>query len=129
MNLLLDTVALVRWLKGDILPRRLVTQIEKAQTLAVSIISPWELAIKLRNHPSKRLITTEQLWNGIEQMGARIVHVRREHIELLASLPEHHHDPFDRMIIAQAIVENLTVVSSDERFPYYEPAGLRVLWQ
>jgi PIN domain nuclease of toxin-antitoxin system len=129
MNLLLDTNALLRWLAGSILPKRLTTQIEKAETLAVSIITPWELAIKLARHPSKKFITGEQFWSGIEQMGARLVHVRREHIELVASLPEHHHDPFDRMIIAQAIVENLTVVSSDERFPRYKPAGLRVLWQ
>ncbi len=129
MNLLLDTNALLRWLRGDLLPKRLVTQIEKADTLTVSIVTPWELSIKLGRHPSKKLITGEQLWAGMEQMGARILHVKREHVELVASLPEHHHDPFDRMIIAQAIVENLTVVSSDERFPDYKPAGLRVLWQ
>jgi PIN domain nuclease of toxin-antitoxin system len=129
MNLLLDTNALLRWLRGDLLPKRLVTQIEKAETLTVSIVTPWELSIKLGRHPSKKLITGEQLWSGMEQMGARILHVKREHVELVASLPEHHHDPFDRMIIAQAIVENLTVVSSDDRFPDYKPAGLRVLWQ
>ena len=129
MNLLLDTNALLRWLRGDPLPKRLVTQIEKADTLTVSIVTPWELSIKLGRHPSKKLITGEQLWAGMEQMGARILHVKREHVELVVSLPEHHHDPFDRMIIAQAIVENLTVVSSDERCPDYKPAGLRVLWQ
>jgi PIN domain nuclease of toxin-antitoxin system len=129
MNLLLDTNALLRWLGGGILPKRLTTQIEKADILAVSIVTPWELAIKLARHPSKKFITGEQFWSGIEQMGARLVHVRREHIELVASLPDHHHDPFDRMIIAQAIVENLTVVSSDERFPPYKAAGLRVLSQ
>jgi PIN domain nuclease of toxin-antitoxin system len=129
MNLLLDTNALLRWLRGDIMPRRLATQIEKAETLAVSIVTPWELGIKLGKHPAKKLITSEQLWDGMEQMGARIVHVRREHVELVAALPEHHHDPFDRMIIAQGIIENLTVVSSDDRFPLYQPAGLRVLWQ
>jgi PIN domain nuclease of toxin-antitoxin system len=129
MNLLLDTDALLRWVRGDIMPKRLVTQIEKADTLAVSIVTPWELSIKLGRHPSKKLITGEQLWSGMEQMGARILHIKREHVELVASLPEHHHDPFDRMIIAQAIVENLTVISSDERFPAYKPAGLRVLWQ
>jgi PIN domain nuclease of toxin-antitoxin system len=129
MNLLLDTNALLRWLRGDLLTKRLLTQIEKADTLTVSIVTPWELSIKLGRHPSKKLITGEQLWAGMEQMGVRILHVKREHVELVASLPEHHHDPFDRMIIAQAIVENLTVVSSDERFPDYKPAGLRVLWQ
>ena len=129
MKLLLDTNALLRWLRGDILPKRLVTQIEKADVLAVSIVSPWELGLKASRHPAQKLITSDQLWHGMEQIGARILHVRREHIDLATSLPEHHYDPFDRMIIAQAIVENLAVVSSDERFPSYAPAGLRVLWQ
>jgi PIN domain nuclease of toxin-antitoxin system len=129
MNLLLDTNALLHWLKGDPLPKRLVTQIERADTLAVSMVTPWELTMKLRRHPSQKLIIGEQFWSGIAQMGARPLHIKREHIELLASLPEYHRDPFDRMIIAQAIVENLILVSSDERFAAYQPAGLHVLWQ
>jgi PIN domain nuclease of toxin-antitoxin system len=47
----------------------------------------------------------------------------------LATLPDHHNDPFDRMIIAQAIQEKLTCVASDERFPSYKSSGLQVLWQ
>jgi PIN domain nuclease of toxin-antitoxin system len=127
MNLLLDTNVLLRWLNGSILPKRLQTQIEKADSLVVSIVTPWELAIKLRRHPSQKLISSTQLWSGLNQMGARILHVQREHVERLASLPDHHHDPFDRMIISQAIQENFTCVSSDERFPLYKHAGLRLL--
>jgi PIN domain nuclease of toxin-antitoxin system len=129
MSLLLDTSAFVRWTLGERMPKRLVTQLEKADTLFVSIATPWELAIKHARYPSKKLLPSEQLWKAIEQMGARILPINREHIELVATLPEHHRDPFDRMIIAQAISENLTLVSSDERFPAYKTAGLRVLWQ
>jgi len=129
MKLLLDTNVLLRWVGGGILPRRVATQIEKAEELHVSIVTPWELAIKQRRDPSKKLITGVQLWTAMGQMGARILPIKREHVAGLAVLPEHHHDPFDRMIIAQGIQEQLTVVSSDERFPEYKPAGLNLLWQ
>ena len=128
MKILLDTNALLRWLCGGILPKRLVTQIEKAD-LAVSMVTPWEIAIKLSRHPAEKFITLEQLWFGLEQTGARMLHLKREHVERLAALPHHHHDPFDRMIIAQCIEEGMTCVSSDERFPLYKRAGLDVLWK
>jgi PIN domain nuclease of toxin-antitoxin system len=129
MNLLLDTNVLLRWLNGDILPKRVAAQIEKAQSLLVSMVTPWELSIKRSRHPEQRLITETQVWSGLEQMGARVLHIQREHIERLAALPEHHQDPFDRMIIAQAVEGKFTCVSSDERFPLYKPAGLQLLWK
>jgi PIN domain nuclease of toxin-antitoxin system len=129
MKFLLDTHVLLRWLNGDLLPRRVVTQVEKADAVLVSMVTPWELTIKASRHPTQKLITSAQLTSGLEQMGARLLHVQREHIERLASLPDHHHDPFDRMIIAQAIEEKCTCVSSDDRFPLYKPSGLDLLWK
>jgi PIN domain nuclease of toxin-antitoxin system len=129
MTLLLDTNVLLRWLNGDLLPKRVATQIEKAESLLVSMVTPWELTIKTSRHPTQKLITSTQLASGLTQMGARLLHVQREHIERLASLPEHHHDPFDRMIIAQSIEEKFTCISSDDRFPLYKPSGLELLWK
>jgi PIN domain nuclease of toxin-antitoxin system len=129
MKLLLDTNVVLRWLNGDLLPRRVVTQIEKAESLLVSMVTPWELTIKTTRHPGQKLITSTQLSSGLSQMGARLLHVQREHIERLATLPDHHHDPFDRMIIAQSIEEKITCVSSDDRFPLYKPSGLDMLWK
>jgi PIN domain nuclease of toxin-antitoxin system len=129
MKLLLDTGVLLRWLNGDLIPKRVVTQIEKAESLLVSMVTPWELTIKTTRHPTQKLITSTQLSSGLTQMGARLLHVQREHIERLASLPEHHHDPFDRMIIAQSIEEKCICVSSDYRFPLYKPSGLDLLWK
>jgi PIN domain nuclease of toxin-antitoxin system len=128
MKVLLDTNVLLRWLNGDLLPKRVVTVVEKSESLLVSMVTPWELTIKSSRHPTQKLITNTQLSSGLEQMGARLLHVQREHIERLASLPDHHHDPFDRMIIAQAIEEKCTCVSSDERFPLYKPSGLQLVW-
>jgi PIN domain nuclease of toxin-antitoxin system len=129
MKFLLDTNVLLRWLCGTILPKRVATQIEKADALLVSMVTPWELSIKRSRHPDQRLITSAQLWSGLEQMGARVLHIQREHIERLATLPDHHHDPFDRIVIAQAIEDKLTCISSDDRFPLYKPAGLDLLWK
>ena len=129
MNILLDTNALLRWLGGGIMPKRVITQIEKAESVVVSLVTPWEVAIKLSRHPSEKFITLEQLWFGIEQTGARMLHLKREHFDRLAALPHHHHDPFDRLIIAQSIEENLTCISSDERFPLYKSAGLDLFWK
>ncbi len=129
MKVLLDTNVLLRWLHGDLLPKRVVTLVEKAESVAVSMVTPWELTIKSSRHPTQKLITSTQFTNGLEQMGARLLHIQREHIERLASLPDHHQDPFDRMIIAQAIEEKFTCISSDERFPLYKPNGLNLQWQ
>jgi len=129
MKVLLDTNVLLRWLNGDLLPKRVLTQVEKAESILVSMVTPWELTIKVSRHLGQKLISSNQLSTGLSQMGARLLHIQREHIERLASLPEHHHDPFDRMIIAQAIEEKLTCVSSDERFPLYKTAGLELLWK
>ena len=129
MNVLLDTNVLLRWLNGDLLPKRVVAQIEKAEAVLVSMVTPWELTIKVSRHPTQKLISSTQLSSGLAQIGARLLHIQREHIERLASLPEHHHDPFDRMIIAQSIEEKLTCVSSDDRFPLYKASGLELLWK
>ena len=107
----------------------MVTQIEKAESLVVSMVTPWELMIKTSKHPGAKLISSTQLASGLTQMGAVLLHVQQTHIERLASLPDHHQDPFDRMIIAQAIEEKLTCISSDDRFPLYKPSGLNLLWQ
>jgi len=129
VKVLLDTHIVLRWLNGDVLPKRIVTQVEKAEALVVSMVTPWELMIKSSRHPTQRLITSGQLKSGLEQMGARLLHIQPEHIERLAALPEHHSDPFDRMIIAQAIEEKFLCISSDERFPLYKSSGLSLLWK
>jgi PIN domain nuclease of toxin-antitoxin system len=129
MKVLLDTNVLLRWLHGDLLPKRVFTQVEKAESIVVSMVTPWELTIKRSRYPTQKLITSTQLSTGLAQLGARLLHIQREHIERLASLPDHHQDPFDRMIIAQAIEEEVTCISSDERFPLYKPNGLELLWK
>lgn len=123
MNLLLDTQALLWWKEGSRkLGRRARRGIEAdATTVRVSAASAWEIAIKLR---IGRLHLREPLdaWlpGRLEQEGFLMLSVTVEHAVAVASLPDHHQDPFDRMLIAQARIEALTIVTSDTAFDAYD---------
>lgn len=92
----------------------------------ISIVTPWEIAIK----PALREagLTPGVVAQRLQEIGARLLPITLRHTDVLASLPLHHRDPFDRMIIAQALAENCTLVSPDQRFPLYESSGLHLLW-
>ena len=131
MNLLLDTNAFVYWLYGT-LPPRVKRRVERATGLLLSVVSPWEIANKSSIYAKRagdlRLPTIREMEQGLEDLGARLLPVTMHHSERLYSLPLHHKDPFDRMIIVQAIEEQCAVLTSDERFPLYQSVGLQVLW-
>ncbi len=90
--------------------------------IAVSIASPWELAIK---ENLGKLRVPSDLAAVLEEERFDLLPINLAHIEVVRSLPRHHGDPFDRIIIAQAQVENLTVVSSDRWFQAYDVALIR----
>lgn len=123
MNLLLDTQALLWWKGGSRkLGRRARQAIETgAGTVRVSAASAWEIAIKSR---TGRLKLTEPLdvWmpDQLEREGFLMLSVTVRHAVAVASLPDHHRDPFDRVLIAQARSDGLTVVTSDAAFDDYD---------
>jgi PIN domain nuclease of toxin-antitoxin system len=82
----------------------------------LSIASLWEIAIKISNG---KLDLVGDLASGIEDIVVTPLPVTLAHIERLQTLPYHHRDPFDRMLIAQAMVEGLTIVTRDRYFPAY----------
>lgn len=94
--------------------------IEKAETIWLSIASLWEIGIKSGlgkldiKVPLVQLVETLPADKGIE-----ILDVSPRHILRAAALPHHHRDPFDRMIVAQALEGNLTVVGADANFDAY----------
>ncbi len=118
MNLLLDTNALLRWLAGDPMESDATNRISDPDVLvAVSAVSIWEIAIKrvlgkLRFDGS---IPDEARRDGFEPLA-----ISYEHAERAGGLPPHHRDPFDRLLIAQAQVEGLMIVTSDGRFSAYD---------
>jgi PIN domain nuclease of toxin-antitoxin system len=116
LSLLLDTHVLIWWDEGRRIAAPARRAIEEADTVYVSAASAWEVAIKTglgRLRPSR---TVEQ---AASESGFVELPVTFPHAELVAALPPHHRDPFDRMLVAQARVEGLTLVTRDPVFARY----------
>lgn len=119
MRLLLDTHALL-WALGD--PAKLHTETLEAVTdgrndVFASAASAWEIAIK---RALGKLRAPRDLEAGIASQGFSRLDITFSHAALAGGLPRHHADPFDRMLIAQAQSEGLTLVTRDARIPLYE---------
>lgn len=122
MNFLLDTHVLIWW---SISPGNLSEQVRNLldnvdNQLFLSLVSIWEMQIKLQtgklmlNLPLPELIESQQQTNDLQ-----ILPIKLNHIYQIAGLPNHHRDPFDRLLIAQAIVENIPLISMDSVFDAY----------
>lgn len=121
MRLLLDTHVLIWWDQGEKLSATAMKGIREADQVYVSAVSAWEIAIKAS---LGRLETTRRLADAIVESGFEELAVRIAHAEGVAELPWHHRDPFDRLLVAQAAAERLTVVTRDKVFARY---GVRTL--
>ncbi len=128
MKYLLDTHTYLWWDSKSSELSRSVRDIlmDAGQTVYVSLASIWEIQIKFqigKLHlavPLAEIIERQEADNSI-----RVFPVRIPHILALQNLPMRHNDPFDRILIAQAITENLTVLSKDRKFADY---NVQVLW-
>jgi len=121
MNLLLDTHTLIWLLEGDeLLSAVAKEQIENpANTNFVSVATFWEIAIKISLNKLKMQISIENLKQLIWENGIEILPITIENALFVRQLPFYHKDPFDRLLIAQAINENMILVSKDELIPLY----------
>lgn len=119
MNLLLDTHILLWWLGDDPdLPEGMARVIaDPASTVVVSAASAWEIAIK---KASGRLEAPDDLREVLEENAFGALSITVAHAREAGALPAHHADPFDRMLIAQARLEDLTIATVDRRFPSYD---------
>jgi PIN domain nuclease of toxin-antitoxin system len=118
VSLLLDTHALLWWLAGDPMEERALDLIADPGTLvAVSTASIWEVAIKraLGRLGFDGSIAQEARGAGFEPLA-----ISFDHAEHAGALPAHHRDPFDRMLVAQAQDEGLTIVTRDRALAAYE---------
>ncbi len=118
LRLLLDTHTLLWTLKE---PERLAARSATAiaaedSRVFVSVVSPWELAIA---EARGRLSTPGDLEAHLERNRFELLPVNLRHVDLIRSMAHHHRDPFDRMLIAQAQVEGLTLVTSDREMRRY----------
>lgn len=121
MKLLLDTHILIWYLEGHSnLPEAQRLMIEdRRNQVAVSAVSLWEMAIKISIGKLELMDDLATIETILLQQGIRILPIQTPHLQRLLSLPFHHRDPFDRLLIAQALVEDMTLVSDDESFPLY----------
>lgn len=122
MNLLLDTHILLWHLEDNPKLNLEISALieDKAHQIFFSMMSLWEIEIK-RN--LGKLIISQPIETLLPKE-INLLPLKIAHISQLKHLPFHHRDPFDRIIIAQAIVENLTVVTDDGYFKHYEVAIL-----
>jgi PIN domain nuclease of toxin-antitoxin system len=120
VTLLLDTCALLWWLGGDGLSDEAVAAIASPDTLvAVSAATVWEASIKAA---LGKLSMPGSLAEAVRAEGFEPLPVEPAHAERAGALPPHHRDPFDRMLVAQAQAEGLTIVTRDPAFGPYEVA-------
>lgn len=118
MKLLLNTHAFLWWMAGDSsLSSGAADAIaDGANSVWVSAASVWEMAIK---KALGKLIMPDDLETALETCGFRALPITVGHALRAGALPRHHDDPFDRMLIAQAQLEGLTIVTRDDRFLAY----------
>jgi PIN domain nuclease of toxin-antitoxin system len=123
MQYLLDTHVLIWWITSDdrLSPKAKSLIKSHRNTLYWSVASSWEIAIKhglgrlAFNEPPEKLIPFELTRNHIEN-----VFITNEHAFMAGRLPAHHKDPFDRLLVAQAKIESLGIVSNDSMLNRYD---------
>lgn len=116
MSILLDSNVIVWMLAGAPIAPAARRAIEAAERVYVSAASIWELAVKAS---AGRLDAPLDLPDRLLGLGVQPLALEWEHARLAGGLPLHHRDPFDRMLIAQAMVEHLTIVTRDPDIPRY----------
>ena len=127
MNLLIDTHTFLWFINDDPqLSTAAATLLESEHTILLSTVSIWEIALKISigkltlAQPFEQFIPEQLALNDITLLPIRITDCSR-----VVNLPFHHRDPFDRMLIAQASVDQMPIVSIDAAFDAY---GVQRLW-
>lgn len=128
MRLLLDTHAFLWWINNDPLlsdPARAAIAVERNECF-LSLASYWELAIKASigkirlTKPIERFIPEELTANDFQ-----LLPINFKHIAKVETLQFHHRDPFDRLLVAQALSEKMTIISADVALSEY---GIKRIW-
>ncbi|MFN4218659.1 MAG: type II toxin-antitoxin system VapC family toxin [Candidatus Bipolaricaulia bacterium] len=128
MKLLLDTHTFIWWDSepAKLSPQALALCQDRQNVLLLSVVSVWEMQVKLQlgklrlTLPLREIIETQRQTNNVE-----ILPITLAHVLALENLPTHHKDPFDRLLVAQAIVEEAVLVSAD---PHIAKYAVQVVW-
>ena len=127
MRAIADTHALVWWLNRD---RHLSAVAQKfisssANEVLVSAATVWELSIKNRSGKLNVQALLDNIEDAMEEQGFVVLRISCNHALRAGSLPLHHADPFDRMLVAQAQAEHVALITADRAFDAY---GVRRIW-
>ena len=127
MRVLLDTHAFIWWFEEEgRLSSHARDTISAAADVFLSIASCWEMAIKVSSgkltlaKPIERLVPEQLGLNGFQ-----LLQIDLDDVARVATLPFHHRDPFDRLLAAQALSDELTIVSAD---PVFRKYGVKRVW-
>lgn len=133
---LIDTNALIILMYGEVADGKLTKQgmeaMLSAEKLYVSIVSLWEIAIKVKLNKLQIRSTIEQIEENCLSQGVEILPLKAAHIDKTLELPllTDHKDPFDRLILAASIAEGIPLISTDSRMRKREYGSLnvKVIW-
>jgi len=125
-NILVDTHAFIWFVEGNgRLGKEAKKRIEKAPHRFLSVASVWEIAVKVSIGKLEMSLPFERLREMLDNNGFELLPIRLAHTQRLIGLPFHHKDPFDRLLIAQAMVEKLPIVTVDGHFAKYP---IEIVW-
>ena len=123
MKILLDTHTALWWVNEyeKLSPEARKILLNDKNTLYISIISVWEIAIKVSIGKLQEFNGGVRLFlSEIENMPVNIIHILPSHVEKVEMLPFVHRDPFDRLLVAVANVEGMTILTADENIHKYD---------
>jgi PIN domain nuclease of toxin-antitoxin system len=128
MRVLVDTHTLIWDLEAN--PRSSRKAIEFLRSdeheLVFSLVCLWEIAIKIKTGKLNTIgSSVAYIRDQMDAYSMQLLPIRYEHILQLEALPAHHGDPFDRLLIAQAIAESLPILTHDEKFSLYP---VKLIW-
>ncbi|MFA9213013.1 MAG: type II toxin-antitoxin system VapC family toxin [Candidatus Methylacidiphilales bacterium] len=127
MAFLLDTHTFLWFLSGDekLSKKALVKMLDINKKCYLSIASLWEITIKLQLGKLELNFEFYELAEYLKRNHIEILTINFDHLIVLSELPLNHRDPFDRIIISQAIAEKFTIISQDSTFKTYQA---KLLW-
>ncbi len=124
MRLLIDSHALVWWFESlpvlSLPARNAIT--DPSNEVLVSVAALWELMIKVS---TGKLSLPADIETMVVGEGFAVLPITFAHLRVISALPRHHRDPFDRMMIAQALAEGIPIATSDRAFAAY---GVQIVW-
>ncbi|RYY06620.1 MAG: type II toxin-antitoxin system VapC family toxin [Sphingobacteriaceae bacterium] len=127
VKVLLDTHTLIWYAEGaSQLSLKARTELENINNIKfVSIISMWEIAIKANSNKIEFKQTFKEVKEFLINNDIDLLPVKIAHLNTILDLPHYHKDPFDRLLIAQAIAEDLTLISA---YQYFKSYPINLIW-